>query len=175
MTHYPAAVENVKTPSGHGHGHHHDDPTVPRPVLIGIAVMLSMILAFTASVSYGFLPHAADPAQSRAAANVGIAEMRPLRFADRADGAVVVTDAGTGATVHVFGFGEGGFLRATMRRLAKSRRAAGIGPEPAFHLVRWDNGAMSLDDPTTGKSAEIFGFGANQNKLFADMLQRPAA
>ena len=34
------------------------------------------------------------------------------------DGAVVVTDANTGETVKVVEFGQGGFLRATMRRMA---------------------------------------------------------
>ncbi len=166
----PAPVARAPKPQ---HGHH-DDPTVPRSVLIAVALMLAFVLAFTAAVSFGWLSQSANPAQSRAAQNVGAAQVRLLHFADRADGAVIVTDANSGELVRTIGFGEGGFLRATMRRLAKSRHAKGIGSAPAFHLVLWENGAMSLDDPTTGKSAEVFGFGANQNKLFADMLRGPS-
>ena len=96
-----------------------------------------------------------------------------MRFIDRADGAVVVSDATSGETVTVVPFGQGGFLRATMRRMAKARIAAGIGAEPPFTLTRWENGALSLKDPATGRDAEIYGFGPDHTKSFADMLEAP--
>lgn len=156
------------------HAAHHD-PTVPRGALIGAAALLLFVLALTGAVSLGLIPHSADPVASRAAGNVAPAQIRALRFADRADGAVVVTDAVSGATVKVVGFGEGGFLRATMRRMAKARVAAGIGAEPPFKLTLWQNGALSLSDPETGRAIEIHGFGPDHSKIFADMLKGPAA
>ncbi len=168
----PAPTAPMARQPQHGH---HDDPTVPRGILIAVAAMLAFVLALTAAVSAGWLPQSANPAQSRAAQHIGAAQVRSLHFADRADGAVLVTDANSGAIVRVIGFGEGGFLRATMRRLVKSRRAKGIGAAPPFKLVLWENGAMSLDDPATGKSAEVFGFGANQNRIFSEMLQGAAS
>jgi putative photosynthetic complex assembly protein len=153
----------------------HHDPTVPRGAVIGAAVMLLFVMALTGAVSLGLLPQSANPVASRASQNVEAAQSRELRFADRADGAVVVSDAGTGETVKVIEFGQGGFLRATMRRMAKARVAAGIGAEPPFKLIRWENGALSLNDPETGRDAEIYGFGADHTKVFADMLKEPAA
>lgn len=154
--------------------HHHDDPTVPRGALIGIAVLLVATMAFTGAVSTGLLPQSANPVAERSAAgSVAVAE-KMLLFADRADGAVVVSDAKSGAIVSIIGYGKGGFVRATLRRLAKARAAAGFGPEQPFRLVRWDTGALSLADPQTGKSAEIYGFGADHVKAFADMLEAPA-
>ena len=47
------------------------------------------------------------------------------------------------------------------------------GAEPAFKLIRWENGALSLLDPTTGRDAEIYGFGPDHTKSFADMLEAP--
>jgi putative photosynthetic complex assembly protein len=153
---------------------HHDDPTVPRGALIGVAVVLLFTMAVAGATRFGLIPHSADPVASRAAQNVGPAQSRELRFTDRADGAVEVTDANTGQTVKVIEFGKGGFLRATMRRLAKARIAAGIGAEPPFKLTLWENGALSLSDPATGRDVEIQGFGADHSKIFAEMLE-PAA
>ncbi len=156
------------------HAAHHD-PTVPRGALRGTAVILLFTMALAGAVKLGFLPQSADPVASRAAQNVAPAKTRDLRFVDRADGAVVVSDAVTGDTVKVVEFGQGGFLRATMRRMAKARLAAGIGAEPPFKLTLWENGALSLNDPETGRDAEIHGFGADHSRIFADMLEEPAA
>ncbi|NJS14828.1 MAG: hypothetical protein HC788_09725 [Sphingopyxis sp.] len=156
------------------HAAQHHDPTVPRGALIGAAVLLLFVMVLTGAVSFGFIPQSANPASSRAAADIAPAKTRDLRFADRADGAVVVTDAVSGDTVKVVDFGQGGFLRATMRRMAKARIAAGIDAQPPFQLILWENGALSLNDPQTGRTAEIHGFGADHSKIFADMLQDPA-
>lgn len=153
----------------------HHDPTVPRGALIGAAILLLFVLAMTGAVRFGLIPKASDPSVTRAAAQVMPAQERSLRFADRADGAVVVRDANSGQTVTVVPFGEGGFLRATMRRMAKARIAAGIGAEPPFTLTRWENGALSLSDPATGREAEIYGFGPDHTKSFADMLEAPTS
>jgi putative photosynthetic complex assembly protein len=151
------------------------DPTVPRSALIGVAVLLSATMAMTGAVSLGLIPHSANPVAERAAQNVAPAQQRLLRFVDRADGTVAVNDATSGQTVNVIGFGKGGFVRATLRRLAKARAAAGIGSEPPFKLVRWDNGALSLIDPETGNQAEIIGFGTDHSKAFAEMLDGPVS
>lgn len=155
------------------HAHHHD-PTVPRGVLIGAAVLLMFVMMLTAATRLGWLPRSAVPDESRAAENVAVAVSRSLRFADMPDGSVAVTDAKSGELVATIAYGEGGFVRATMRRLAKARAAAGIGAAPPFTLVRWDNGALSLTDPETGRSAEIHGFGADHSRVFADMLNDAA-
>lgn len=155
------------------HAAHHD-PTVPRGALIGAAAVLMFTMALTGAVSLGWIPQSAVPEASRAAQNVAPAQSRELRFVDRADGAVVVSDAATGETVKIVEFGQGGFLRATMRRMAKVRIAAGIGAEPPFKLTLWENGALSLSDPQTGRDAEIHGFGADHSGMFAEMLEIPA-
>lgn len=152
------------------HTHDHD-PTVPPAVLAGVGVLLAATLAFTAATSWGLLSRSAVPEESRAEAQVSVAEQRALHFSDRADGAVVVRDAASGATVSVIGYGEGGFARAMLRRLARQRATRGIGSEAPFLLTRWENGALSLSDPETGASAELYGFGADHVRTFAVMLE----
>lgn len=156
------------------HAHNHD-PTVPRGALIGAAAMLAVTLALTGATSFGLIPQSADPDALRAERHVHAAAERELRFADRSDGAVIVTDAASGAQVAVVEPGQGGFIRATVRRLAKARTAAGAGPQTPFRLVRWSNGALSLSDPVTGKSAELYGFGPDHVRSFAEMLEGPSA
>ncbi|WP_417613445.1 photosynthetic complex assembly protein PuhC [Parasphingorhabdus sp.] len=152
------------------HAHDHD-PTVPRGALVAAAILLLFTMALTGAVTSGLIPQSGDPDASRAAQHIMPAQERDLRFTDREDGAVVVTDAATGATVMEIGFGEGGFVRATMRRMAKVRAAADIGSEPPFKLTLWENGALSLSDPQTGKEAEIHGFGPDHSATFAAMLK----
>lgn len=152
------------------HAHDHD-PTVPRGALIAAAILLLFTMALTGAVRLGWIPQSGDPDGSRTAQNVAPAQQRELRFADRADGAVVVTDAATGDTVMEIGYGEGGFVRATLRRMAKARAAADIGSEPPFKLTLWENGALSLSDPQTGKEAEIHGFGSDHSATFVQMLK----
>jgi putative photosynthetic complex assembly protein len=139
--------------------------------LIAAAVLIAVLLGLTGAVTSGLLPQEGNPQLSRAAANVAPAQQRELHFADRADGAVVVMDAATGAMVKVIGFGEEGFTRATLRRFAKKRSAAGIGAQPPFTLTLWDNGALSLSDPHTGEEAELHGFGPDHSAAFAELLE----
>ncbi|MDN3644789.1 photosynthetic complex assembly protein PuhC [Pontixanthobacter aestiaquae] len=152
------------------HAHDHD-PTVPKEALIAAGALLLVILGLTGAVTSGLMPQEANPEASRAASNVAPAEQRDLHFADRDDGAVVISDHATGETVKVIGYGEEGFTRATLRRLAKRRAAAGIGAEPPFTLTRWENGALSLHDPQTGEHAEIHGYGADHSAAFAELLE----
>tara|TARA_R110002110_G_scaffold43398_2_gene134804 strand:- start:192 stop:668 length:477 start_codon:yes stop_codon:yes gene_type:complete len=156
------------------HAHDHD-PTVPRGALIAAATLLLFTLALTGAVRLGLIPQSGDPDGLRAAQNIAATQQRELRFADRDDGAVVVTDAATGEIVMEIGFGQGGFVRATLRRMAKLRAEKQIGSEPPFRLTRWENGALTLSDPQTGKEAEIQGFGPDHTATFASMLQdRPS-
>jgi putative photosynthetic complex assembly protein len=103
---------------------------------------------------------------------------RALRFADRADGAVVVTLADSGRLLTVM-TGQNGFLRGTMRGLARGRRAHDIGAEPAFLLDRYADGRLILTDPTDGRHIELEAFGSLNEAVFARLLtmtpQAPAA
>ncbi len=153
------------------HAHHHEDPTVPRGALIAAGALLAAVMAMTGAVRLGWMPQEANPVMERAAANVQPAQERLLRVVDRADGAVVVSDAESGATVKIVEAEKGGFFRATLRRMAKARAAKGIGAEPPFKLIRWENGALSLEDPQSGRQAELYGFGPDHTRMFAEMLK----
>ena len=98
-----------------------------------------------------------------------------LRFEDRADGAVVVRRAGEGGeTVAVLAPGEDGFMRATMRGLARERLRGDLGPEAPFRLSAWPDGGLILEDLATRRALDLRAFGATQVEAFARLLP-PAA
>ncbi|MEL0209677.1 MAG: photosynthetic complex assembly protein PuhC [Novosphingobium sp.] len=151
---------------------HDHENTVPRPALILAGALVATTLALTALVRVGVLDREAVPAVERAKINVAAGEVRHLFFEDRADGAVVVKDADSNATIAVM-MGEndgGGFVRGVMRGVARERKMKGIGPAAPFELTQWENGSLSLRDPATGRSIELGSFGATNRAAFARFL-----
>ena len=66
--------------------------------------------------------------------------------------------------------GENGFLRGTLRGLARTRRSEQVSPAVPFHLAQWPDGRLTLDDPATGRHIELLAFGADNAGVFARLL-----
>lgn len=93
-----------------------------------------------------------------------------LRFDDRRDGAIVVTDNGQGEVVDVLAPGTSGFVRNVMRSLARERRMNGHGAEASFRMTRWADGRLTIDDPATGRHVDLGAFGSMNTASFARLL-----
>ena len=98
-------------------------------------------------------------------------ETRDVLFIDEPQGVVHVVDADTGELIHAFAAGDGGFLRATVRGLARERRRYNEGADAPFEITRWDNGGVSLDDPSTGATIQLEAFGVTNARIFARFLK----
>lgn len=149
-----------------------DEITVHRVPIIMMGSLIAASLALTSLVSLGFFERQAIPSEARAEAGTVKADERALYFFDEADGTVRVEDAGDGAEIARFGPGTGGFVRSTVRSLVYQRRVNGFGREVPFELIEWDNGMLTLLDPTTGKSVELHSFGDGNRETFANFLER---
>ena len=148
---------------------------LPRGTLVLAGALMLFALAATSAVRIAGLPAAASPVLLRAQGHVAPLASRNLRFLDRADGAVVIRDADTGATAAVIRPGEKtGFIRGVMRGLARTRRLRGIGDVPPFTLTAWRDGELSLTDRATGEAIELTAFGTTNRAAFAALLG-PAA
>lgn len=160
--------------SSHAHSH---EQTVPRPALIAAAVLVFGTMAMTGAVRLGYLDREAVPSAVRAKANIAAVSVRELAFADRADGAVVITDAATGAPIRVIETEtqSGGFIRGVLRGMARERRSLGIGAEPAFRLTLWADGSLSLNDLATQRTIELGAFGPDNREVFMTLLEPGAA
>ncbi|MFW2350883.1 photosynthetic complex assembly protein PuhC [Qipengyuania sp.] len=153
------------------HAHSHEE-TVPTPALVAAGALVVFALAMTATVKLGWVDRSAVPAVERATANVAPVTSRSLRFADRPDGSVLITDATSGVPVStvVAGGDQGGFIRGVLRGLARERHMSGIGEGPPFTLTLWRDGSLSLRDEGTGRLVDLGGFGADNRDAFLVLL-----
>ena len=130
---------------------------------LGFALFLIACLALVAWVRWTG-PAPQDNITARAE------QIRTLRFVDQPDGSIQVIDATTGADVHNFQ-GEQGFVRGTLRALARGRRLQGMGADQPFELIAHDAGRLSLRDPATGATIALESFGSTNIGVFARLMQ----
>lgn len=130
------------------------------------ALAFGALIALAVAVA-AFGPKAQLPLQWEGATAV---EVRDINFLDAPNGVVVVIDAANGSEIARLGIGEGGFVRSTMRGLARERMRRDIGHEPAFKLQRLATGALVLADPQTGKTIHLDAFGRGNAAAFVAFL-----
>ncbi len=153
------------------HSHHVD---VPRGALMMAGALVVASIAAASIVQIAGIPHSASPEMVRAQEGVAPVSTRNLRFTDRADGAVIIDDVGTGNTALTIEPGtNSGFIRGVMRGLARERRMNGVGQTPPFALTLWKDGQLSLTDSVTGRSIELNAFGSTNRATFLALLTKP--
>ena len=151
--------------------HKHED-MLPRGALITACALVLFSLAVTTIVRVGNIAPSASPEALRAARHVTPVASRTLRFSDRADGAVVITDVKDGGVAGMVAPGsKSGFIRGVMRGLARDRHMRGIGDQPPFVLTLWKDGELSLVDTATGRDLEVSAFGGTNRADFAALLK----
>jgi putative photosynthetic complex assembly protein len=104
-----------------------------------------------------------------------VMQSRDLQFRDRADGAVVIYQAGSDRIVDVLAPGTNGFVRGVMRGLARQRRREDLGAAPPFRLTRWSDGRLSIEDVATHVRIELIAFGPTNEAAFARLLNDRSA
>lgn len=137
---------------------------LPRGLLLGAAALALGSILVVSAARYS---------------DVGVTHMpqatavfkRNLRFEDRDTGAVAIFDVDTKQQIELLQPGTNGFLRGVMRGLARERRAEGVSAIPPFTLTRWNDGRMSLTDPSTGAVVNLEVFGPTNSAAFAQLLE----
>lgn len=154
-----AAASDMKTPPMSNQSRNAD--TFPRWVLLSVGSLLAFSL-----LSVGLVRLTGNGPDQLAAR---VLELRTLRFEDRSNGAVAVIDGNTGKLLEEVA-GEQGFLRGTVRALARERQSRQIGSEPAFELIARADGRLVLSDPMTGQKVDLASFGPTNAAVFARYL-----
>jgi putative photosynthetic complex assembly protein len=138
---------------------------IPRRALwLGAAALVLVLAAAGASRWSGFN---APPAYERTVAE------RALQFRDRNDGGIDVVDAASGTTLESV-HGEQGFLRGTLRGLARERKRRGLGSEAPLQLLARADGRLTLADASTGERIDLESFGPTNAAVFARWLPKTA-
>ncbi len=139
----------------------------PRKALFAVAALIGFALIAVVAARISGL----SPAQAGASPVVHTLD---LRFDDRANGAVLVRDARTGAGVAELPPASNGFVRGVLRSLVRERRTRDLGDDHPFRLARHADGRLSLEDVATGRVIELNAFGATNVGAFAALLDEPA-
>ena len=144
---------------------HSTSPAFPRGPLVAAGALVLATLVTVAVVRLTGVGAVHFP-------DASAVQSRELRFADRSDGAVEVIDARSGRTIEVV-TGANGFLRGTLRGLARERKRAGAGQEVPFTLTARADGRLTLEDPATQRRVDLESFGPDNAVVFARMLAAP--
>ena len=136
---------------------------IPRPVVIAAATLMAFAILIAG------LGRLTGFGRTETAASAPYWTLQ-LRFEDRPDGSIAVRDAERGDVFWVVEPGTGGFVRATMRTFAQARKRDDMGAQVPFKLVRWRDGAITLEDPATNRSVELDAFGVDNAGAFAKMF-----
>jgi putative photosynthetic complex assembly protein len=135
----------------------------PRSALIGFAAMAVMSIVFA---GIGRMTGIYDntPISS-------VVASRDLFFHDQPDGSVEVFDARfPQAPIETVPPASNGFLRATMRGLARQRLRQDEGAAIPFRLTQWADGRLTLEDPVTHRKVEMEAFGVTNEEAFARIM-----
>jgi len=130
-------------------------PVVVRWILVGLAVLL---------VGVSWIKQSGVEMRE---ADAPIVWKKALRFEDGSHGEILVFDASQ-KQIATFE-GEQGFLRGTLRALARERKKRSISGEAAFELSGHADGQMVLSDPTTGESIHLASFGPSNVQIYRQL------
>lgn len=144
-------------------------PSFPRAPLLVAAALVTGSLCMTAYRSW---VHPAEPA---IVSSAPVLSARALRFEDASSGQVVVIDAGTETTIEYLDVGTNGFLRSTLRGLARARasEASGKGAEAPFIVEQRADGQLLLIDPVINRFIDLRAFGPTNAAVFGKYLEVP--
>ena len=136
---------------------------IPRVLL---RAMLALVLASSALVVYARLtdrPLIATPPESPV-----VAERVIFLDGDMAGSARVLDAAGS--LIADLPPEQGGFISGVYRVLLRERTKHRVALEGPVILRRTENGRVAIFDPSTGWSADLMGFGTDNARAFARLL-----
>ena len=143
----------------------------PTSALYAAGALIMIAIVTVGGIRAGVLPAPETAPESRARRHVATAVSRDFRFEDRADGALLVSDVAAGKLVFIFQAGTNtGFIRGVMRGLMRERRLHEVPRTGAVTVTQWEDGALTLEDKTTGRILELGSFGQTNRAAFAQLL-----
>lgn len=145
-----------------------EDDLVPRVLIRATLALVCATLALVTVARLTDRPLDAMPSSAPV-----IAE-RVIYISSGADGAARILDE-TGTVLAAFDRDKGGFVAGIDRVLRRERAKARL-PESGPAMLRLRAGhTLSISDPQTGFSAELIGFGADNLRTFARLLEASPA
>lgn len=131
-------------------------PPINKPisVLIGFLIIVLALVAFARFQGLGWTVPDAP-----------VLWERSLIFVDTPEGNISARDFSDSKEVALFK-GEQGFLRGSLRALARERKMRGIGSEAPFVVLAHTDGRLTLTDPSTSQRIDLESFGPTNSAIF---------
>lgn len=140
-----------------------DDTKVPTfLVKIMFGLVLTCLVLVTGYTMLGIPPVSTPPV-------VPMAQQRVIYLDGAMDGSATVR-AEDGTVLADLAPEQGGFISGVWRVLQRERAKHGVAADGPVILTRGTNGRVSLHDPSTNWSADLMGFGADNTRAFATLL-----
>ncbi|MCR9147643.1 MAG: photosynthetic complex assembly protein PuhC [Rhodobacteraceae bacterium] len=140
-----------------------DKELVPRMLVRAMFGMVAIVLALVTVAKLTDYPVAAMPPRGDISASRDI-----VLSGDMAGRAQV--SALDGTVIADLTPEQGGFISGVYRVIARERTKHGVAVEGPVTLIRYETGRISIQDPSTGWSADLMGFGADNARAFARLL-----
>ena len=144
-----------------------DKEVVPRTMVRLMFGMVMLCLVLVSAHVWTGQPKAATPPVSP------VVMEKSLYLIGDMSGAARVTES-DGTVIADLSPEEGGFLSGVWRVLQRERTKARVAPDGPIVVRAYENGRMSVTDPSTGWSADLMGFGQDNAAAFAKLLLDPA-
>jgi putative photosynthetic complex assembly protein len=147
----------------HVPGKSYDKEMIPRILL---RAMLALVLSVLALVTYARLtdmPLSATPPVG------AVVVERTILLTGELSGAATIRET-DGTLIADMSPEEGGFVSGIYRVLVRERTKHRVALDSPVILRRQDNGRVSIHDPSTGWSADLMGFGIDNARVFARLL-----
>lgn len=150
------------------HGHEllarRDREMIPTTLIIAMVALAMSALALATYARLTDRPLEGVPHEA------AILDSRAIILDGNRFGEVVVRDA-AGAVLLDLDASKAGFISVIWRGLDRKRMLTGTDPLAPVELVEYANGRLSLQDATTGWSAELASFGDMNEAAFARLLK----
>ncbi|WP_306116530.1 MULTISPECIES: photosynthetic complex assembly protein PuhC [unclassified Roseovarius] len=141
----------------------HDKELIPR---VMVRAMLALVLACLTLVTLARLtdtPLIATPPDGKVVAS------RIVSLSVDTSGAATIRDE-TGTVIADLPPEQGGFISGVGRVVERERLKNRVALDGPVTLIWQDTGRISIQDPSTGWSADLMGFGADNARAFARLL-----
>ena len=131
-----------------------------------VRAMLALALGSLALVTYGVLtdrPHEGVPAAA------AIVSERSIALIGGGAQAVTVLDESGRLLADM---PHGGFITVVQNALEAARKRYGVDPARPIRIVEYANGRLTMEDPDTGTTFELYAFGADNEAAFRRLLAK---
>ncbi len=145
-----------------------DKEMIPTILLRAMFVLVICVLII---VSYARLTDRPLAAMPPSLDEAPIVMEREIRIFGEMNGSARVLDV-DGNVIATLAAEEGGFVSGIGRVLERRRGAVGLAADAPIRLVRFSDGRLGLRDDYTDFRAELVGFGADNEAVFARLLGR---